>query len=111
MNGPEDRPSDQTPLSCAGPGCTEAFAPRPTGRPARYCSASCRCRAQRARQRARAPVSVEVDLGSASSRGRLPGRSWMVRLRRGPDSVIVAVGLSRPSADRLAAHITDLLKP
>jgi hypothetical protein len=55
-------------------------------------------------------VSVEVDVGSASSKGRHPSRSWMVRLRRGPDSVIVAIGLPRPAAERLAAHIADLLE-
>jgi len=33
----------------------------------------------------------------------------MVRLRRGERSVIVAIGLRRPAADRLAAQIADLL--
>lgn len=48
-------------------------------------------------------------MGSASSRGRPPERAWMVRLRRGQRSVIVAIGLRRPAADRLAAQIADLL--
>jgi hypothetical protein len=33
----------------------------------------------------------------------------MVRLRRGDRSVIVAIGLGRPSADHLAGQISDLL--
>jgi hypothetical protein len=33
----------------------------------------------------------------------------MVRLRRGQRSVIVAIGLRRSAADRLAEQITDLL--
>jgi len=65
--------------------------------------------AYRQRERERGPVSVEVDVGSASSRGRRPDRSWMVRLRRGQDSVIVAVGLSRAAADRLAEQLAGLL--
>lgn len=55
------------------------------------------------------PVVVEVDFGSASSRGRSPERAWMVRMRRGQESVIVAIGLPRHGADRLARAITDLL--
>ncbi|MDQ6728136.1 MAG: hypothetical protein M3066_18540 [Actinomycetota bacterium] len=55
------------------------------------------------------PVTVEVDMGSASSRGRLPERSWLVRLRRDDRTVIVAIGLPRAGADRLAEQITDLL--
>ena len=35
----------------------------------------------------------------------------MVRLRRGDRSVIVAVGLRRAAAERLAEQITDLLGP
>ena len=69
-----------------------------------------RVRAHRARQRdAAEPVSVEVDVGSATSRGRLPERAWMVRLRRGRRSVIVATGLRRAAAERLAGQIADLL--
>ncbi len=56
-----------------------------------------------------APVTVEVDMGSASSRGRLPERSWLVRMRREDRSVIVAIGLPRTGADRLAEQIADLL--
>jgi hypothetical protein len=95
---------------CAAPGCTEPVARAATGRPAVFCSGACRVRAHRARQRdAAEPVSVEVDMGSATSRGRPAERAWMVRLRRGQSSVIVAVGLRRPAAERLAGQIADLL--
>ena len=57
------------------------------------------------------PVTVEVDYGSASSRGRAPGTAWMVRMRRADKSVIVAIGLTRSSADRLAFTIAELLDP
>jgi len=50
-------------------------------------------------------------MGSATSRGRLPERSWLVRLRRSDRSVVVAVGLRRPAAERLAAQLTELLGP
>lgn len=55
------------------------------------------------------PIVVEVDFGSASSRDRLAEQSWMVRIRRGERSVIVAIGLRRHGADHLAEQITDLL--
>ena len=55
------------------------------------------------------PVIVEIDTGSASSRGRPPDRIWLVRLRRGDQSIITTIGLSRTSAVRLAQQITDLL--
>lgn len=102
---------DETLLpTCAGPGCTDLVAQPATGRPGRYCSPACRARAHRQRQRDRdVPVVVEVDHGSASSRGRPPELAWMVRLRRGERDVIVAVGLGRRAADRLAEQITELL--
>jgi hypothetical protein len=50
-----------------------------------------------------------VDLGSTSSKGRTLGRVWLVRLRRGNETVIVAVGLSRTRAEALAERITTLL--
>ncbi len=101
----DDSLRDETP--CARPGCREKVARKASGRPALYCSSACRTAAHRLKDRG--PVTVEVDFGSASSRGRPPDRSWMVRLRRGQDSVIVAVGLHRHAADRLAEHISELL--
>ncbi len=101
----------ETPLpTCAGPGCNEPVSQATTGRPGRFCCGACRSRVQRQRQRDRdVPVVVEVDFGSASSRGRLAERSWMVRMRRGERSVIVAIGLPRHGADCLAEQIADLL--
>ncbi|HUY63910.1 MAG TPA: hypothetical protein VMV14_05280 [Acidimicrobiales bacterium] len=54
-------------------------------------------------------MAVEVDMGSATSWGRHPGRAWLVRLRRGDRSVIVAWGLSDVAAEHVAERITDLL--
>jgi hypothetical protein len=55
------------------------------------------------------PVTVQIDTGSTSSRGRPPGRSWLIRLRRGSRSVITTTGLTRASAEHLAGKITNLL--
>jgi hypothetical protein len=55
------------------------------------------------------PVTVEIDTGSTSARGRPAGRTWLIRLRRGHQSVITTTGLSRTSAERLARQITQLL--
>ncbi len=54
-------------------------------------------------------VTVQIDTGSTSSRGRPPGRTWLIRLRRGNQSVITTTGLSRTSAEHLAEKITSLL--
>jgi hypothetical protein len=54
---------------------------------------------------------ADVDTGSASSRGRPPEQIWLVRLRRGDNSVIVAIGLYRAAAEHLAERINDLLAP
>ena len=53
-------------------------------------------------------VAVEIDRGS---RGRPPERSWLIRLRRGDHSVIVAIGLSRGAAEYLADRIAGVLGP
>jgi hypothetical protein len=55
------------------------------------------------------PLNVEIDLGSASTRGRLPDRHWMIRLSRGEKTVIVNVGLSRTAAEHLADHIAEII--
>lgn len=93
---------------CAGPGCDHRIVPAGTGRPARFCSNACRSRSHRQRHRAD-PTIAEIDMGSATSRGRPPERAWLVRLRRDEHAVIVAVGLRRPAAERLAQQINDLL--
>jgi hypothetical protein len=54
-------------------------------------------------------VSVQIDTGSSSTRGQPPGRTWLIRLRRGHRSVITTTGLSRTSAEHLAEQITNLL--
>jgi hypothetical protein len=54
-------------------------------------------------------VTVQIDTGSTRSRGRPPGRSWLIRLRRGNRSVITTTGLSRASAEHLAEKLTSLL--
>jgi hypothetical protein len=54
-------------------------------------------------------LAVEVDMGSATSWGRLPERAWLIRLRCGDRSVIVAWGLSRVAAETLAERITDVV--
>ena len=56
------------------------------------------------------PLTVEIDTGSASSRGRPPDQAWMIRLRRGDRSVIVAFGLSRTAAQHLADHIAEIIQ-
>ncbi len=48
-------------------------------------------------------------MGSASSRGRHPDHGWLVRLRRGDQAVIIAIGHTQANADRLAAQINNLL--
>jgi hypothetical protein len=55
------------------------------------------------------PITVQIDTGSSSTRGQPPGRTWLIRLRRGHQSVITTIGLSRTSAEHLAEQITDLL--
>ena len=101
---------DSRVATCAGPGCTNVVAHQALGRPGRFCSTACRVRDHRRRQRlAAAPVTVDVDMGSASSRGRLPERAWLVRIRRADRAVIVAIGLQRSAADRLAEQLTELL--
>ena len=40
-----------------------------------------------------------------------PAHVWLIRLRRGPQQAIVAVGLGKPSADYLAAQIRDVIDP
>ena len=102
---------DEIPASpgCAAPGCANPLPAHGPGRPASFCSQACRARAYRQRRRQRGTIVAEVDLGSTSSKGRTEGRVWLVRLRRGNESVIIAIGLSRMRADALAERITKLL--
>lgn len=109
-SGVPSRNETPSAATCSGPDCDNSLPERATGRPARFCSGACRMRLHRQRRPGTtSPVTVEVDMGSASSRGRLPERSWLVRIRRDERTVIVAIGLPRSGADRLAEQITDLL--
>lgn len=54
-------------------------------------------------------LSVEADSGSATSWGRQPESSWLVRICRDDRCVIVAWGLSRTAAERLAGRITEVV--
>ncbi len=63
------------------------------------------------RHDARQPLHVEIVTASTSSRGRPAGHVWLIRLRRGPHQVTLAVGLGRPSADHLARQIRDVINP
>jgi hypothetical protein len=56
-----------------------------------------------------APVIVEVDHGSASSWDRPPATAFVVRVRRGDSSLVIAIGLSRASAASLADRLGQLL--
>ena len=106
VSSPHETPAG---LTCAAESCANPLPGPGPGRPARFCSEACRARAYRQRRRQRGTVVAEVDLGSTSSKGRTQGRVWLVPLRRGNESVIIAIGLSRMRADALAERITSLL--
>jgi hypothetical protein len=48
-------------------------------------------------------------MGAEGDDARPLGRVWLVRMRRGPNEVIVATELGRPSADHLAGQIAQLI--
>lgn len=97
---------------CASPGCPNPVPRNPRGRPRLYCTPACRMAAHRHDQPDRtAPLTVEIDHGSTSSRGRPAGQVWLVRLRRGKQQAIIAVGLGRPSAEHLARQIREVINP
>lgn len=97
---------------CARIGCLNPVPRNPRGRPRLYCAPACRMAAHRNEHPDRhAPLIVEVDHGSTSSRGRPAGQVWLVRLRRGNQQTVIAVGLGRPSADYLARQIRDVINP
>ena len=56
----------------------------------------------------RGPVVVEVGHGSASSWDRSASMAFLVRVRRGGGSLIVAIGLSRDYAESLAERLGNL---
>jgi hypothetical protein len=92
---------------CAAPGCENPLPRRRgPGRPALYCSPECR---PAARGRSGVHVVVEVDHEPTPNDERPAGRIWLVRLRRGDQSVVIAAELGRPSADHLAGQLNSLL--
>jgi hypothetical protein len=93
-------------LVCAAPGCDEPVHRGGPGRPAIYCSPQCR---PAARGRAGVCVVVEVDHEPTPDNERPAGRVWLVRMRRGQRSVVIAAELGRPSADHLAGQLNELL--
>lgn len=94
-------------LTCAAPGCDERVTRTGRrGRPAIYCSPACR---PAARGRAGVRVVVEVDHQPTPDDERPTGRVWIVRLRRGTQTVVIAAELGRPSADLLAGQLNELL--
>lgn len=98
------------PHTCARPDCTNpVIRPRHRGRPPIYCSPECRTRTQR--RPPNPPILIEVDHGSLTAQGRPAGRVWLVRISHGQQTVIVATGLGRTTADNLAAQITAVLRP
>jgi len=93
-------------LLCAAEGCDRPVKRQPgqRGRPPIYCSAQ--CRPSRPGQGAR---RVEVDVEPVDDNDG--DRSFVVRLRRGTRSVVVATDVGRISAAVLAAEIRAVLEP
>lgn len=100
--------------TCAAEGCTNAIPDRTgtPGRPLKYCSPKCRPSHNR-RRGSRSPLLVEVDQPDSDPGGDAPhlSRSWTVRLRRGPDAVVIGQDLGRFSATALARDLQQLLDP
>lgn len=96
--------------TCAREGCEEPVVRKPRGRPALYCSPSCRPGLHRRRPR-RLPVVVDVEHPDTSPDGRSARRVWTVTLRRGSQAVTIADNLGWPSAHALSRQLEDLLDP
>ena len=92
---------------CERQGCYQILPEHCKGRPARYCSPACRMAAHR--QRKRGPIRAEVHFGSATTRSRPEERSWMVKLLRDNEELIVTFGQTRDAAERLTARLNDFL--
>jgi len=91
---------------CAAADCDNPVPRRSgRGRPFLYCSPACRPTAQQHSHR----LGVQINHESTESGERPSGRVWSVALHRGTKSVIVATELGRPSAEHLAAQISELL--
>lgn len=91
---------------CAAPGCANPVPPRVgrAGRPPIYCSPECRPSG-----RPRPPgLVVEIDHGDIET-DVATARDWVVRLRRGPHSVVVGRGLGTLSARAFATELRSFL--
>ena len=93
--------------TCERVGCDQILPEHSNGRPQRYCSAACRMAAHR--QRKRGPIRAEVHFGSATTRSRPEERSWMVKLLRDNEELIVTFGQTRDAAERLSARLNEFL--
>lgn len=98
---------------CAATGCTNTVPTtgRP-GRPAIYCSPTCRP-SHKPSNPQRSPA-LTVDLIDTNNTTHPPGRNphnWTVRIRRGPISVTVADHLGRFTATALADDLQHLIYP
>ncbi len=92
---------------CGRQGCDQILPEHSNGRPARYCSAACRMAAHR--QRKRGPIRAEVHFGSATTRSRNEERSWMIKLLRDNEELIVTFGQTRDAAERLTTRLNEFL--
>ncbi len=54
-------------------------------------------------------VTVEVDHGSASSWDRPAATAFLVRVRKGERSLVIAIGLSHGNATSLAERLHQML--
>jgi hypothetical protein len=92
---------------CAAPGCANPL-PRQVGRAGRppiYCSPECRPSGHR-----RPGLVVELDHDDTDAAdGPVVARDWIVRLRRGPESVVVGRGLGALSARAFAIELRSFL--
>ena len=95
--------------ACAAAGCDNRVERHPgrVGRPPIYCSPA--CRPSRTGCAHRNLISVEVDQEDHDGEGS--GRSWVVKIRRGTNSVVVGRDLGRFSATVLSAELRALLQP
>ena len=89
---------------CAAPGCANPVPPRVgrAGRPPIYCSPECRP----SRQPRRPDLVIELDHDDHDVDAT---RDWVVRLRRGAESVVVGRGLGALSARAFATELRRFL--
>ena len=88
---------------CAAPGCANPVPLRVgrAGRPPIYCSPDCR-----PSRRRRPGLVIEIDHDEQDVDTT---RDWVVRLRRGPESVVVGRGLGALSARAFATELRSFL--